>query len=326
MLLGSSGMLSGQQIIHAHLFPIESRITLETLANLGLVCEIFLVALEIDLNIIRRATLKTYCFVILGFVFSLPAGYGLFLAVKPKPSNHGGAFFWAIALSCTDYTTLVQILGQVKQKRSDLGQTALSTSLINNFFCWILMVTLISKLQKSYHRIIISTTVLVLVCFFIIRPVLKMLNRYAGEEYCQWHLGFVLVSLMTLSMIADRCGCHSITGAFLFGVIVPNGALKVSIQEKVKDFNSGFLMPLFFLALGLRVKVGEIAYGTTWKNVLSNVVFAWEPMLVATYTVSLFCMTAFDGLSLGLLLNSKGLFTITILCTGHDFKVLFSFL
>lgn len=328
MLLGGSGLAS-TQFMHSHVFPIKSLMTLETVANLSMVYYMFLVGLETDFTLILRAGKKAYSVVIAGFAVAMPVGYGLFYKLQPKASDHGGAIFWAVALACTNFPDLARILADVKLLRSEFGRTALTSALISDLCCWVFLVVAMALLHQGKYFALGSTIAFTIFCVFALRPALKWIIRHTAKEdnYNDFHVCFVLTGVIVCGFIADACGAHSIAGAFMLGVIMPKGDLTDTIMEKVEDFVSGILMPLFFLMVGLRVKIGKIAYGTNWANAFLVIVLTFIPKIFSTYCISfLYGMPALDGLSLGLLMNTKGLLSLIILCTGRDLKVFYIFL
>lgn len=326
--MGGSGLAS-TQFIHSHVFPIKSIMTLETVANLSMVYYMFLVGLETDFTLILRAGKKAYSVVLAGFVVAMPVGYGLFYKLQPKASNHGGAIFWAVALACTNFPDLARILADVKLLRSEFGRTALTSALISDLCSWVFLVVAMALLHQGKYFALGSTVAFTIFCVFALRPALKWIIRHTAKEdnYNDFHVCLVLTGVIVCGFIADACGAHSIAGAFMLGVIMPKGDLTDTIMEKVEDFVSGILMPIFFIMVGLRVKIGQITHGTSWANAFLVIVLTFLPKIFSTYCISfLYGMPALDGLSLGLLMNTKGLLSLIILCTGRDLKVFYIFL
>ncbi|KAF2284443.1 hypothetical protein GH714_021900 [Hevea brasiliensis] len=126
-----------------------------------------------------------------------------------------------------------------------------------------------------------------------------------------------------LGFITDAIGTHSVFGAFVFGLVIPNGPLGVTLIEKLEDFVSGLLLPLFFAMSGLKTNVGVIHGTTTW-GLLALVIFLGIAGKVAgTIMVTIFYqMPIREGLTLGLLMNTKGLIEMIILNVGKDQRVL----
>ena len=324
MLLGASG-LANIEFFHNFAFPIKTLMTLETAANLSMVYYMFLVGLETDFSLILRAGKQAYSVALAGFVFAMPAGYGLFYKLQPHSKKRGGDIFWAVALACTNFPDLARILADVKLLRSDFGRTALTSALISDLCCWVLMVLSMAVLHKGKYISLASTTVFILICVFAVRPALKWIisHRAKEEDYNEFHVCLALTGAILFGFISDACGAHSIAGAFMLGVVMPKGELKETIMEKVEEYVSGVMMPLFYLVIGLRVNVAQMAYNTSWPNVCLVIALAFVPKIVSTFFVSLlYKMPALDSLALGLLMNTKGMLSIIILSSGRDLKVL----
>lgn len=323
MLLGASG-LAKIEFLHNFAFPFRTLMTLETAANLSMVYYMFLVGLETDFSLILRAGKQAYSVALAGFVFAMPAGYGLFYKLQPHSKKRGGDIFWAVALACTNFPDLARILADVKLLRSDFGRTALTSALISDLCCWVLMVLSMAVLREGKYISLASTTVFILICVFAVRPALKWIisHRAKEEDYNEFHVCLALTGAILFGFISDACGAHSIAGAFMLGVVMPKGELKETIMEKVEEFVSGVVMPLFFLVIGLRVNVAQMAYNTSWPNVCLVIALAFVPKIVSTFFVSLlYKMPALDSLALGLLMNTKGMLSIIILSSGRDLKV-----
>ncbi|KAF5464271.1 hypothetical protein F2P56_014360, partial [Juglans regia] len=324
IIMGHSG-LGHMEVFRNFVLPIKSLWTLETVANLSLVYYMFLVGLETDISLILHAGKKAYSMALAGIIVAMSAGFGLFYKLNPKPSYPGGAIFWAIGLACTNFPDLARILADAKLLRLEMGQTALTSALINDFCCWVFLVVAVAFLEMGVYISVASTLAFTLFCVIVVRPALKwiMCRITKEDDYEEYHIGFILLGVILFGFIADACGAHSIAGAFMLGVIMPKGELKDTLMEKVEDFVSGTMLPLFFLVIGIRVNISTLAYGTTWMNVLTVMVLACVPKILSTWLVSLFYkMPPLEGLALGLLMNTKGLLSLIILSAGRDRKAL----
>ncbi|KAK1381796.1 hypothetical protein POM88_019531 [Heracleum sosnowskyi] len=115
-----------------------------------------------------------------------------------------------------------------------------------------------------------------------------------GETISEFHLCVILTGVMICGFITEAIGTHSVFGAFVFGLVIPNGPLVVTLVERLEDFVSGLLLPIFFAISGT--------------------------LFVAMYNYQ---MPFYEGLTrLGLLMNTKGLVEMIILNVGKDQKVL----
>ena len=324
MLLGRSGLGSSMWFL-AHVFPLKSLVALETVANLSVVYYMFLVGLETDVSLILRAGKKAYSVAFAGIIVSFPVGYGLFYFLRPHPTIPGSGLFWATALACTNFQELARILAEVKLLRSKVGRTALTSSMISDLSCWVFLVLTQTVLEIKGREIALASTVgFMIFLVFAVHPALKwVINRISKEDnFNEFHICCVLTGVILCGFIADACGAHSIAGAFMFGVIMPKGELKDILIEKVEDFVSGFMMPLFFIIVGLRTNISQIAYGISFGRTLLIILLACLPKLLSTWLISqFFRMSTLDALALGLLMSTKGLLSFIILNSGRTKKV-----
>ncbi|XP_077214824.1 cation/H(+) antiporter 15-like isoform X2 [Tasmannia lanceolata] len=126
---------------------------------------------------------------------------------------------------------------------------------------------------------------------------------------------------MTCGFITDALGINSIFGAFVFGLVIPNGPLGISLMEKLEDFVSGLLLPLYFAISGLRTNVYLLSDFSTWAFLLLVIILASAGKVVGTMAVAFFYKMPFrEGFTLGMLMNTKGLIEMIVLNIGRDQK------
>ncbi|KAF9619325.1 hypothetical protein IFM89_006512 [Coptis chinensis] len=77
-------------------------------------------------------------------------------------------------------------------------------------------------------------------------------NTPEGENFNDFYICLILTGVMICAFITDAIGTHSVFGAFVFGLIIPNGPLGTTLIEKLEDFVITLLLPLFFAISGLR--------------------------------------------------------------------------
>ncbi|TKY62893.1 Cation/H(+) antiporter 15 [Spatholobus suberectus] len=311
-------------------FPFSNMVPLETVGAVILVYYVFMLGLEIDFKPITRLHHKAALVAIAGTIFTSPIGCGLYFMLVTdmgrKSLSHvnvKGATLWGITLSCSsEFPEIAKILSDLKLLLTENGQLALTACLINDLFSWTLLVLALTHFYYASLTSLVITVVLVLVCFFALHPFFKWLFNNVGmrdREFLESQVIFVLHIVLVFGFLADGLGVLSITGAFFLGVVIPQGALNNAVQDKVQDFVAVFMMPLFFVAVGERIKVQDFALDTHGSTVVVVVVLAFVAKIVCTMAVSwFFQMPHMEGLSLALLMNTKGTMPLIILCTGRD--------
>ncbi|CAI8613618.1 unnamed protein product [Vicia faba] len=334
-LLGSSALGKWNPFFN-NVFPFDNMLPLETMGALTLVYYAFLLGLELDLKPITRFyyNKKAIVVALVGLVFSLPTGIGLYyllitdmgrksLSLLDNDKHMRGAIFWGLTLSCSsEFPEVAKILLDLKLLLTENGQLALTSSLINDLFSWTLLLMVLTQLYYASLFSLFVILVLVLVCFYAIHPLAKWLVKKFGNgdrEFVESEVVVLLHVVLLIGLVFDGLGAHSITGAFFLGVIIPKGSLNNAIQDKAFDFVSVFMMPLFYLIIGERTHIQVLAWETHCTTVVIVIVLAFLVKLGCIFAVSwIYQMPHMEGLSLALLMNTKGTMPLIILHTAMD--------
>lgn len=314
-------------------FPLRSVMVLETMANVGLLYFLFLVGVEMDLSVIRRTGKKALAIAVAGMV--IPFLIGVIFSILLHRQEDGmtqGTYilFLGVALSVTAFPVLARVLAELKLINTELGRIAMSSALINDMCAWILLALAIALAENesgsslSSLWVVLSSAAFVVFCVFAVRPAIWWIIQKTpeGETFSDFHICLILTGVMISGFVTDAIGTHSVFGAFVFGLVIPNGPLGVTLIEKLEDFVSGLLLPLFFAISGLKTDISSIKGADTW-GVLFLVIFLASTgkvigTLIATF---LYKMPIREGLTLGFLMNTKGLIEMIILNVGKDQKV-----
>lgn len=311
---------------------------LETVASLTLVYYMFLIGLDVNLKPLNRSgNKKAVVIATVNTLFGLSVGFGLYfllltnLGRKPMPTPDGmphiyGAILWGIALSCSEFAEIAKILANLKLVLNENGQLALTSALANDLFSWIFLVIAIAAFHSGSMLSVFSTMFFLLLCFFVIHPFAKWLLHKVGtkdRESIETQVFFILHVVLLFGFIGDGLGAHSITGAYVLGAITPKGVITSVIQDKCLDFVTGFMMPIFFAVLGQRIHLEDIALGIHWTTVVVVILLAIMAKILSTFFVTMFYrMPTMEGLSLGLLMNTKGAIAIITLTNARDMLVI----
>ncbi|XP_058075784.1 cation/H(+) antiporter 15-like [Magnolia sinica] len=315
-------------------FPLHSIAVLETMANLGLLYFLFLVGVEMDINVIRRTGRKAMVIAISGmalpFLIGSVTSYFLRNSISTSVNQTSFLLFLGVALSVTAFPVLARILAELKLLNTELGRIAMSSAIINDLCAWILLALAIALTDNSEYNfaslwIVLCGTAYILFCIFIVRPAIGWVIKQTpeGEAIKELHVCIILTGVLISGFITDAIGIHAIFGAFVFGLVIPSGPLGVLLIEKLEDFVSGLLLPLFFAISGLRANLSTVTNRDTTIVLVVIIVIACICKVVATLIVALFYgMPLREGFSLGMLMNTKGLIEMIVLNVGRDQKVL----
>ncbi|KAE9608685.1 putative cation/H+ exchanger, rossmann-like alpha/beta/alpha sandwich [Lupinus albus] len=332
VLLGPSVLGKSTAFANA-VFPLRSVMVIETMANVGLLYFLFLVGVEMDISVLRSVGKKAVAAAISGMIlpFMIGAAFSYLLHREYDNQMSQGTYilFLGVALSVTAFPVLARILAELKLINTELGRIALSAALINDVCAWILLafaITLADSETTSLASlwVLLSSAVFVAFCVYAVRPAASWIVRKTpeGESFSEFYISLILAGVMISGFITDAIGTHSVFGAFVFGLAIPNGPLGVTLVEKLEDFVSGLLLPLFFAISGLKTNIGLVRGTYTWSILILVIFLACIGKIAGTLIVAFFYqMPIREGATLGLLMNTKGLVEMIVLNVGKDQKV-----
>ncbi|CAA3011614.1 cation H(+) antiporter 18-like [Olea europaea subsp. europaea] len=334
VLLGPSALGRNHKYLHA-LFPPRSLTVLDTLANLGLLFFLFLVGLELDPRSLKRTGKKALSIALSGISVPFILGIGSSFVLREtisKGVSHGPFLvFMGVALSITAFPVLARILAELKLLTTDVGQIAMSAAAVNDVAAWILLALAIA-LSGTDSSPLVSLWVFlcglgfVVICIFIAPPIFKWMARRCpeGEPVDELYVCATLVAVLAAGFVTDSIGIHALFGAFVLGVLVPKeGPFAGALVEKVEDLVSGLFLPLYFVSSGLKTNVATIQGAQSWGLLVLVIFTACFGKIGGTIVVSLLYKMPFkEAVSLGFLMNTKGLVELIVLNIGKDRGVL----
>jgi Kef-type K+ transport system membrane component KefB len=238
--------------------------------------------------------------------------------------------FMGVALSITAFPVLARILAELKLLTTDLGRMAMSAAAVNDVAAWILLALAIA-LSGSGSPLVSIWVLLTGAAFVIfmalaVRPVLAWMARRSpeGEPVKESYICATLVAVLAAGFITDTIGIHALFGAFIVGIVVPKeGPFAGALIEKVEDLISSLLLPLYFVSSGLKTNVATISGAQSWGLLVLVIATACIGKIGGTVLVSLAVkVPAREALTLGILMNTKGLVELIVLNIGKDRKVL----
>ncbi|KAK4773530.1 hypothetical protein SAY87_028549 [Trapa incisa] len=334
ILLGPSVLCQNKNFSRAF-FPIRSIMILETMGNIGLLYFLFLMGVGMNMSVIRRTGKKALAVSIGGMVMPFIVGIGFTLlrnTASGGDKNNLSALilFLGVSLSMTAFPVLSRILAELKLINTEIGKIAMSSAMINDICAWITLALAIALAEGEQESnaplwVVLSSLAFVLINIFIVRPTISWVIQRTpeGQTFSDFFICVILTGVMISGFITESIGTHSILGAFIFGLIIPNGPLGVTLIEKLEDFVTGLLLPLYFAVSGLQTNIWKIVGFSNWVVLILLVLLATAGKVAGTLLVTTICqMSTREGISLGLLMNAKGLVELIILNVAKDQKVL----
>ncbi|MFZ1686344.1 MAG: cation:proton antiporter [Flavobacteriales bacterium] len=337
IFLGPSFLADYFPAYSGFLFPPESLGNLQFLSQIGLILFMFVVGMELDLNVVRKgaheAVLVSHASIVVPFTLGVGLSYFLYSKFVPHAIPFlPFALFMGIAMSITAFPVLARIVQERGLSRTPVGSLAITCAAVDDITAWCLLAAVIA-IVKAGTVVSSLWTIGLAVCYVafmltLVRPFLKRIGDvYADRESLSKPVVALFFVILLLSAYASEViGIHALFGAFIAGVIMPaNVNFRNVFIDKVEDVALVLLLPLFFVYTGLRTQIGLLNDPGLWK---------WTGVIVAVAVAGKFFGSALparalgntwrDSLMLGALMNTRGLMELVVLNIGFDLGVLSS--
>jgi len=321
--------------LSAIVFPAPSLGFVNAVAQVGLLLFMFLVGLELDSIHLRRqgrtALLTSHASIVAPFLL----GTALALALYSRLAPAGVAFtpfalFVGAAMSVTAFPVLARILADRGMTTTPLGALAIVCAAVDDVTAWCILAAVVVIARSSGVASLLftlaGTAVYLAVMFTVVRPLLaRVAERASGPGgSAQTQLAIVMLLALSSAWVTEKLGIHALFGAFLVGALLPpSGTLAESLSSRLRDLMIVLLLPLFFAFTGLRTTVSLISGGWLWMMCGLVLLVAISGKLGGSAVAARAAgMPWRDALSLGTLMNTRGLMELVILNVGLDIGVL----
>lgn len=317
------------------LFPIESLGNLQFLSQMGLILFMFVIGMELDLKVLKNKAKEAIVISHASIIFPFALGIGLSYFVYHQFAPEGVKFlsfslFMGIAMSITAFPVLARIVQERGIHKTRLGSIVITCAAADDITAWCLLAMVIAIVKAgtflSSLYIIGLAVLYVLVMIFMVKPFLKRIGElYASrEDLGKPVVAIFFVTLIISSYLTEIIGIHALFGAFMTGAIMPDSAkFRTVFIEKVEDVSVILLLPLFFVFTGLRTQIGLINDPYLWQVTGFIILVAVVGKFFGSALAARFVGQSWkDSLTIGALMNTRGLMELIVLNIGLDLKVL----
>ena len=262
----TAGILIGPAILGL----IEVDLPLQVLALLGLAFLLLLAGLEIDLDRLQGARLRSAA---AGFVVSLAIALGIGLGLKAAGLIEAPLLV-AIILSATSLGIVIPVLADAGQAGTTLGQLIIAGSSIADFGAIILLSLFFSRDSSSIASTLLligSFVVLVVATGVALAEVehfscLSSALRRLQDSSAQIRVRGAFLLLVGLVVIAQLFGLEVILGAFFAGAVLKlldrdEMMTHTGFHTKLQAVGFGVFIPFFFVTSGMQLDVRALFAG-----------------------------------------------------------------
>ena len=254
---------------------------LELLAQLGVALLLFVVGLKLDLHVIR--TLGPVALVVGGAQVALTAAGGLLLSLAlGLELTH--ALYVGIGVALSSTIIVVKLLTDRRELDDLHGRLALGVLIVQDLVVVVVMIAVTASGESDRSTglallaVLVKGTVLLAVLGLLMRfaltPFLHRLARLPDLLVL-----FAIAWAVALGAVGEELGLGVEVGAFLGGVSIASTPYREAVGARLVTI-SDFLLLFFFIDLGSRIDLGQLA-GQLWiALVLSAFVLVVKPLIV----------------------------------------------
>ncbi len=335
ILLGPSLMGTLLPGFSAFVFPASSLGNLQMLSQVGLILFMFVIGMELDTQMLRQkaraAILISHFSIVIPFILGLILSYFLYAEYAPEGIPfYAFALFTGIALSITAFPVLARIIRERGLSGTKLGTMAITAAAAGDVAAWCILAFIVAIVKagsiSSSIYTIIAAVVYVAVMLLVVSPLLKRIAGLRSDHNIlkRSSMAIIFVVLLVSSYCCEVIGIHALFGAFLAGVIMPaEWNFRKLLIDKIEDVALVLLLPLFFVFTGLRTQVGLLSDTSLWTTCLLIILVA----VVGKFGGSAIAArmtgeTVQDSLSIGALMNTRGLVELVVLNIGYDLHII----
>lgn len=317
------------------LFPASSLTNLELLSQVGLILFMFVIGMELDFSVLKNKINETlvisHAGILVPFFLGILSSYWIY---EEYASSHTPflpfALFIGISMSITAFPVLARIIQERNMAKTQLGTLTIASAANDDVTAWCLLAIVIAISKAGTFASALYSVGLAIayiaVMFLLVRPFLKKVGEvYANKEAInKTFVAFILLILIISSCITEVIGIHALFGAFMAGVVMPsNIGFRKVMMEKVEDISLVFFLPLFFAFTGLRTQIGLINSPELWGVCALLVTVAIAGKLGGCAIASRLVGESWkDSLTIGTLMNTRGLMELVALNIGYEMGIL----
>lgn len=337
-----AGIVLGPSVVGAYfpefssfLFPASSLGNLGVMSQVGLILFMFVVGMELDLKVLRNkaheAVVISHASIVFPFALGVLLAYFIYQQSAPDHVSFiSYALFIGISMSITAFPVLARIVQERGLTKTKLGSVVITCAAADDITAWCILAAVIAVVKAGSLLSAGYTILLAIGYVFLMLKVIRPFLRRMGDIYSNKEalskpiVGVFFVTLLISAWCTEVIGIHALFGAFMAGVIMPaNVNFRNIFIDKVEDVALVLLLPLFFVFTGLRTQIGLLNEAGLWQMCGVVILVAVVGKFVGSAIAARFVgQNWHNSLTIGALMNTRGLMELVALNIGYDLGVL----
>lgn len=337
-----AGILLGPSLIGHYfpefsgfIFPKDSLRNLQLLSQIGLILFMFIVGLELDLKTLKNRTndavVISHASIVFPFALGVGVSYYLYEFFAPVGVNFlSFSLFMGVAMSITAFPVLARIVQERNLQKTKLGVLVITCAAVDDITAWCILAAVIAIVKAGSVTgavYIVGLSVLyVLLMLKIVKPFIEKISLKELKKgiLSKRVIAIIFLTVIVSAYLTEAIGIHALFGAFLAGVIIPEDIkFREVLTNKVEDLALVLLLPLFFVYTGLRTQIGLLNNPELYKIAALVICVAVVGKFIGSAIAAKYVGQDWrTSLSIGALMNTRGLMELVVLNIGYDLGVL----
>jgi Na+:H+ antiporter len=269
-------MLGSADLIGINWFRgIEGDSTVEILARLGVVILLFEVGLESTVRDMLKVGLTSVVVAVLGVLAPFALGWGVGAWMLPDQSAYVHAFLGA-TLTATSVGITARVLQDLHRSQSPEARVILGAAVIDDVLGLVILAVVAGAIGAADHGDSLSYATIgftlgkavvflfgsLILGVYLSPRLFSLASRLSGQGVL---LVTALVFCFVLAYLASIIGLAPIVGAYAAGLILEDAHFRPFANRGEQQLEhlvhplSTFLVPVFFVVMGMRVDVSAFA-------------------------------------------------------------------
>jgi Kef-type K+ transport system membrane component KefB len=240
-------------------------------ANLGIFVLVLLAGIEMEPKEIAENSAGSFGVAVGGMVIPFFCGFGLTWWFLPESgAKHAQALLVAVALSISAIPAAVKLLRDAGLLHTRVGETIVSAAVFDDVLGLFLLAILLAVIESGEVPDLVTLGLLLakVLAFFAITVALgthvypRVSRGLKAVQVASVELSALAGVALAYGLLAEVLGMHWILGAFMAGLYFEKSRVGLRAYNEVRFIcaavASGFLGPLFFASIGVRVDLSAV--------------------------------------------------------------------
>ena len=249
------GIIIGPSVLGWVELSGDRGVSIEVLAQVGVLLLLFLVGMEMDLVDLRRVGGVATAVAVIGVIVPFATGFGVALALgqDTKP-----AVFIGAALTATSVGITARVFGDLGTLNSEESRIVLGAAVVDDVLGLVILTVVVKSVTGESVGVGTVLQTLGLAALFlvgagivgllIVPHFIRLVNKYALSGSTLIVVAFILI--LGFAAVADQTKLAFIIGAFMAGLAIGRVEGHERIVTELGSVGK-ILMPVFFVSIGI---------------------------------------------------------------------------